>query len=529
MFKRYVFIEGLTSLLGSNGKFLINNDGQIKDIKGNDIPFWRDDSGNRVVHCLGWDGERDYRIIDLVAIQFKSLHIPAEDYDKVIAFTIDKNPDNIHASNIGYRFKGGKLPYKEKEGFYYVPGITIAAINIDGIILNVKNNHIYTFAKTPSQDRGIKGGYYYVTTPFSKGNSIRLTRHRALCLVFKDYPDNVDNMTVNHIDGIPGNDSLDNLEWVTRGENNLHAYINDLKNQHMRVLVRNVLTGDITEYYSISECSRKLGYATNETIRQRLITSQFGQVFQDGTQVKLKSDNRDWIIPDNPEEEIRKARQKVTILVRNCSNLEVKEYASVSDAGRELGIEGSSIFYRFKVDNRTPLYGYQFKESNDNRSWQDFTYEEYKKSLIPKIYEVNARNVLTGQEKTFTSINKAENEFGFSLRIELMNNKQTILESGWQIKFPYEDWKEIDNLDEILYKCQKDIMAKNEETGEVIIAESIKAMSILINAKIQYVREAAYSRGNKIYKGYRFRLGVSNEPWPETKISLASFRNKCNV
>lgn len=37
MFKRYVYIEGLTSLLGSGNKYLINNDGQIKDIRGNKL------------------------------------------------------------------------------------------------------------------------------------------------------------------------------------------------------------------------------------------------------------------------------------------------------------------------------------------------------------------------------------------------------------------------------------------------------------------------------------------------------------
>ena len=40
MFKRYVYIEGLTNLLGSDGKYLINIDGQVKDVKGNDIPFY---------------------------------------------------------------------------------------------------------------------------------------------------------------------------------------------------------------------------------------------------------------------------------------------------------------------------------------------------------------------------------------------------------------------------------------------------------------------------------------------------------
>lgn len=38
MFKRYVFLEGLIPVKWSQGKYLINTKGQIKDIEGNDLP-----------------------------------------------------------------------------------------------------------------------------------------------------------------------------------------------------------------------------------------------------------------------------------------------------------------------------------------------------------------------------------------------------------------------------------------------------------------------------------------------------------
>jgi hypothetical protein len=41
MFKRYVFVEGLTSLFGSDGSCLINILGQVKDKMGNDLPVTR--------------------------------------------------------------------------------------------------------------------------------------------------------------------------------------------------------------------------------------------------------------------------------------------------------------------------------------------------------------------------------------------------------------------------------------------------------------------------------------------------------
>ena len=128
MFKRYVFIEGLTSLIGSNGKYLINIKGQIKDIEGNNLLVRLNEQGHKIVYCCSWNGEQDYRVIDLVALQFKSLQIPKKDYEKVEAFVIDGNPDNTHAENIGYRFKGGRLEVENFQGFFYVP-TTITATN----------------------------------------------------------------------------------------------------------------------------------------------------------------------------------------------------------------------------------------------------------------------------------------------------------------------------------------------------------------------------------------------------------------
>ena len=517
MFKRYVFIEGLTNLLGSHGKYLINIEGQIKDIKGNDINYRRDDEGQKVVHCIGFDGERDYRVIDLVAIQFKSLHIPFEDYGKIIAFVIDGDPDNIHARNIGYRFQGGKLPYKALKGFYYVPSFTILAINKQGTVVNTKTNHFLTYNTIqPNPKRNIKGGYRYTSAPFQKGKQFREMRHRLLCLTFKDYPNHVDSLVVNHINGIPGKDDLDNLEWTTRGDNNLHAYVNDLKNQHLRVLVRYVLTGEVVEYYSISECSRQLGYAVDETIRYRLYKSPFGQVFQDGTQIKLKSDERDWIIPANPEEDIKRARQHMPLLVRDCKDLSIKSYSSITEAAKTLDINSSSIEYRFKVNNQSPLFGYQFKELTDPSPWKEFSQEEFKNSLEPNNFRVGARNLLTGEMKEFSSIRMAEKELKLGINYYLSNGKQALFESGWHVKLENQDWEVIEDFEEKIYKMQKDIMCREETTGIIIIADSADKLSKILKLDSKAIRKASFTRGNKLYHGYRFRLGVSNDPWPET-------------
>ena len=46
--------------------------------------------------------------------------------------------------------------------------------------------------------------------------------HRLIALVFIANPDN--KPEINHIDGNPKNNTPDNLNWVTRSENQIHAY-----------------------------------------------------------------------------------------------------------------------------------------------------------------------------------------------------------------------------------------------------------------------------------------------------------------
>lgn len=50
--------------------------------------------------------------------------------------------------------------------------------------------------------------------------------HRLVAIAFLE---NINNLPeVNHIDGNPSNNNLENLEWCSKSDNAKHAYINDL-------------------------------------------------------------------------------------------------------------------------------------------------------------------------------------------------------------------------------------------------------------------------------------------------------------
>lgn len=65
-----------------------------------------------------------------------------------------------------------------------------------------------------------KIGYYQIAFHIDKQQKCFYV-HRLLAQIFIPNPEN--KSEVNHIDGNKLNNSIDNLEWVTRLENNLHA------------------------------------------------------------------------------------------------------------------------------------------------------------------------------------------------------------------------------------------------------------------------------------------------------------------
>ena len=98
-----------------------------------------------------------------------------------------------------------------------------------------------------------KNGYiqYYIRD-INTGKRRDYKAHRLVAEAFIDNPSNY--KCVNHIDGNKINNHIENLEWCTHSQNNIHAYKNGLSRPGYKPCIL-----DGVEYKSQSEAAKKLG------------------------------------------------------------------------------------------------------------------------------------------------------------------------------------------------------------------------------------------------------------------------------
>lgn len=105
--------------------------------------------------------------------------------------------------------------------------------------------------------------YFSVSLSIS-GNKTRFLVHRLVAQSFIPNPDNKPH--INHIDGNPSNNYVENLEWCTDSENRKHAWDTGLQGKGSRKSVNQyTLTGDpIKTFRSITEAVKIMKGGTKE-------------------------------------------------------------------------------------------------------------------------------------------------------------------------------------------------------------------------------------------------------------------------
>lgn len=511
MFEKHIEQVGLDSLRNTNNRYYIDLDGVIKGVDGFDLPQSLDVNGFPQVFANLWDGAKFYRVVDLMAIHFKNIAIPQSLWCNVEGFYIDQDHGNQHASNVGYRFRNAPLACVDHPNFYYVPMFTKYGISFTGDLIHIGSGKVKSnwYRTKPNSVKKITGGYKCQGASGDVGGYVTISRHRFLCLVFKPYPNNVDRMDVNHLDGVPGNDDLDNLEWASRSRNNIHAYRNNLRTQNKPLLARNLRTGRVSEFTSVNEAAEATEVSAG-VITLRLTKACMG-LSHNGYQFKYVDDTHDWVDYEDIGEAISRYVQNKAIWVRNCRNGEVIRYESISEAGRVLGDIGPTIAARLLYGLDEPHRGYQFKYVTDDTDWAEFNPDRLDcTGSIPR--KVVGRNLVTGETCEYPSIKECVRKQDTSTHLAdmLRQGQQPTCPNGWQYKYEGEPWLESNGVG----NKRRDVTARHVLSGVMVYARSLRELGVLLDLNHQTLGKAAESEGTLVVGSFQCMWGIG-KTWPD--------------
>lgn len=304
------------------------------DIDSDDIVKYKNDNDEWCVISSFWVEPKEYLLSFIIAISFRNFHIPFENWNDVYYEHIDHNKNNISPFNLVCYFKI-KIPCKLLHGFYYIPGFSRYVINELGEVYNsLTNKRMYVSTTYDGYNR-------YRLIPDTRNSRVSVGVHRLIAVAFLTYPVNIDELTVNHKDGDKLNNLASNLEWMSRLQNTIHAKENGLLTCNKPFLVRDIITNEITEYYSTIDYSKKNNIKSSIISRRLRTPNQ--PIFSNNCQYKYLTDLSEWRNPSSIYEEKRRRGFSRPICIENILNGERKEYETTVEASKDIGVNQSRL------------------------------------------------------------------------------------------------------------------------------------------------------------------------------------------
>lgn len=366
----------------SGRRYSVDSRGEVLDKDGNAIPV-RLVSGHKTITLEWLFGKGDYLVGTLVLLangHFRDF--PEYLLNEVEPLYKDDDPSNTLLGNLTYRFKKGPLEVEGFPGYCYIPFYTRYAISREGEMITaatgVVNNHLGVkriwSTLPPNEKKGSPGGYRYLRAVTDNGESRILFRHQALCWTYKPYQANVRDLVCNHLDGVPGNDSLDNLELTTYSENNSHAIRLGLRKGMSSIVALNLKTGERHEFRTASECLKVSTELTRAMVVHRLTDPVAKQrIHSDFWVFRRKNDSTPF--PEYVEgvTEIYRASYDRDVVARDIHDGHLIVASSYNQLGKTLGLSPTAIRNRVAQDDPRPFKGYCFKHLDDKRGWPSFT------------------------------------------------------------------------------------------------------------------------------------------------------------
>lgn len=275
-------------------------------------------------------------------------------------------------------------------GFYKIKYYGKYLVSKEGLVLNIIKNVCLKGSVNPD-------GY----------NNFRLTRndgycytwglHRLLCYVFKSEDGFDPELTVNHIDGIKSNNSLDNLEWCSYQQQAEHAGSIGLTIKCQPITVKDLKSNEVIEFPSLIECARY--YKVSKDFINYRIKRNDERLWPEMRQYRSSFITGPWKDYSFVQEELIKDNVGKVIQVKFLLNNLVKVYDSLKSAAFDLNISISTLSTWLKNKNQHVYPGLiQIKFYLDKTPWRliNDPYLELMKSTNCKVVKIiNSENMET--------------------------------------------------------------------------------------------------------------------------------------
>lgn len=501
------------SLLPSSIKYLLSREGKISDFKESKEIVPRLVNERLVVEIDWIEGFKDYDLALLIAHCFKKTQLPIHYWTKVTVLFKDKNSSNLNPDNLIWKFPIG-LGSDKYNGFAFVPGFTRYMINRDGELYDLKNlkfiepySSINYKAFAVRNDANVRTG---------------LKRHRAVGLAFLDYDERVDDMEINHKNGKPGQDHLDNLEWMTHKENMEHAAKNGLLSNNKPVMVTDTTTGKVEEFVSVLEFARKYKYA-NARIARNLQknggTCQFGDLSVTYKYAKHKEGG-----------------VMQPIMVRDAMAGTVRTYESARACAEALGLSVAVVRARLaSTTNRLSFDYLQFKRVSDKSPWH--IPEDLNQEVINNRWYTSTlvKDLNTGEVHTFVTQRKAAEYLGLSdvtICTLLRKRNQPVIKNvlnGHYVllttRQDFESWREVTDphREYQLHSGRRPVLVKDARTDEVKEYENCVDCANDLGILTTTLHWRLKSRGQKLYEdGFMYKYKFDEMEFMTISESLRS-------
>jgi hypothetical protein len=464
MFDRYLTQATELAVPLTDDRYQVNlNDLSVSD-NGFVLQTQTNEHGQVCVELDWYAGLGFYPLVKVIAHSFKPTAVPARYWHLLAVEFLDSDPKNLHPSNLVWRYPKG-LGCEDNNGFGFIPLYSRYMINRAGAVFDM---HRKRFMKST-----YSVGYFRFTLISDLGEKVATSRHRVLGFVFLDYPTNVDVMTINHINGVKGDDRLENLEWVTSAQNARHAIETGLRESPKPVIVENVENGVMTILPSLRHCS--LLHSLQRPVMVRFMTE--APWVYDKWPYRFSFQNE--------EDRVKTNVTTTPVLVRDMRTGVVTEYPSIRQGALQLNMSYIAFNARLSIEyDRVCPDGLQIRRKRDVVTW--FEPEDVELAIAKSGYLTSCeiRDCLTGEVTTYNSQTETKDALGVceaSMHMWLNFNGKRVFKAQSTKRFiqvrrcsvlgdwykPEDPQAEYDKV-----SLEKRVIVRNIQTGEEVVYES---------------------------------------------------------